>query len=194
MLGLEDIVYSLKKTCITNSSIPEQLSLLMRNISHEDFDVRMQSLMHLKSIVKKNFDIIQQLIMGTNDTSEAVLTRLISALLKGCSVREDELLLLYGKCFGYLGGVDPGRLTFSDQYHGDSSSYTVTLIDDDFTFHLLGLLARSFLAPRNSQTLSILSFTIQQILKISLITCYLLTISLICHFQFAFCIQKNRSV
>ena len=138
----------------------------MRNISHEDFDVRMQSLMHLKSIVKKNFDIIQQLIMGTNDTTEAVLTRLISALLKGCSVREDELLLLYGKCFGYLGGVDPGRLTFSDQYHGDSSSYTVTLIDDDFTFHLLGLLARSFLAPRNSQTLSILSFTIQQILKI----------------------------
>ncbi|XP_032793021.2 serine/threonine-protein kinase ATR [Daphnia magna] len=164
--GLEDVVYSLKKTCSTNTSIPEQLSFLMRNISHEDFEVRMQSLSHLKSIVQKNFDIIQQLIMGTNDTSEAVLTRLISALLKGCSVREDELLLLYGKCFGYLGAVDPGRLTFSDQHNGDSTVYTATLIDDDFTFHLLGLLARSFLAPRNSQNLSILSFTIQQILKI----------------------------
>jgi hypothetical protein len=62
--GLEDIVYSLKKTCLSNSSIPEQLSLLMRNISHEDFDVRMQSLAHLKSIVQKNPDTIQQLIMG----------------------------------------------------------------------------------------------------------------------------------
>lgn len=138
----------------------------MRNISHEDFEVRMQSLSHLKSIVQKNFDTIQQLIMGTNDTSEAVMTRLISALLKGCSVREEELLLLYGKCFGYLGAIDPGRLNFNDQQNGDPSSYTAALIDDDFTFHLLGLLARSFLAPRNSQTLSILSFTIQQILRL----------------------------
>ena len=126
----------------------------------------MQSLSHLKSIVQKNFDGIQRLIMGTNDTSEAVMTRLISALLKGCSVREEELLLLYGKCFGYLGAVDPGRLCFSDYHHGDSTNYTPALIDDDFTFHLLEKLARSFLAPRNSQTLSILSFTIQQILKI----------------------------
>lgn len=94
------------------------------------------------------------------------MTRLISALLKGCSVREEELLLLYGKCFGYLGAVDPGRLSFSDYHHGDSTNYTAALIDDDFTFHLLDKLARSFLAPRNSQTLSILSFTIQQILKI----------------------------
>lgn len=138
----------------------------MRNISHEDFDVRMQSLTHLKSIVQKNFDTIQQLIVGTNDTSEAVMTRLISALLKGCSVREEELLVLYGKCFGFLGAVDPGRLCFSDHHNENSTSYTAALIDDDFTFHLLGLLARSFLAPRNSQTLSILSFTIQQILKI----------------------------
>ncbi len=138
----------------------------MRNIAHEDFDVRMQSLTHLKSIVQNNTDTIQQLIMGTNDTSEDVVTRLISSLLRGCSVREEELLLLYGKCFGFLGAIDPGRLSFSDPHHGDSSVYTAVLINDDFTFHLLSLLARSFLAPRNSQTLTILSFTIQQILKI----------------------------
>lgn len=138
----------------------------MRNISHEDIDVRMQSLRHLKSIVQKNPDTIQQLIMGTNDTSEAVMTRLISGLLKGCPVREEELLLLYGKCFGFLGAIDPGRLSFSDYHRGEGSAFTATLIDDEFTFHLLELLARSFLAPRNSHTLTVLSFTIQQILKI----------------------------
>jgi len=156
----------LKTSFLANSGIPEQLALLMRNIAHEDFDVRMQSLTHLKSIVQNNTDTIQQLIMGTNDTSEDVVTRLISSLLRGCSVREEELLLLYGKCFGFLGAIDPGRLSFSDPHHGDSSVYTAVLINDDFTFHLLSLLARSFLAPRNSQTLTILSFTIQQILKI----------------------------
>lgn len=138
----------------------------MSNISHEDFEVRMQSLSHLKSIIQKNPDTIQQLVIGTNDTSEAVMTNLISALLKGCSVREEELLLLYGKCFGLIGAIDPGRLSFTEQHHREVISYTPALIDDEFTFHLLGMLARSFLAPRNSQTLSILSFTIQQILKL----------------------------
>ena len=159
-------MYSLKNICVAHSSIQEQLSLLMRNIAHEDIEVRMQSLRHLKSIVQKNPDTIQQLIMGTNDTSEAVMTRLISGLMKGCPAREEELLLLYGKCFGFLGAIDPGRLSFSDYHRGAGSVFTAALIDDEFTFHLLELLARSFLAPRNSNTLTVLSFTIQQILKI----------------------------
>ena len=164
--GLEDIVYSLKKSSQSNDSVPEQLSSIMRNISHEDLEVRLQSLTHLKTIVQQNAGTVQQLIMGTNETSDTVVTHLVSSLLKGCSVREEELLVLYGQCFGYLGAIDPGRLTFTDQHHGDSTVYTANLIDDEFTFQLLGILARSFLAPRNAQTLNFLSFTIQQILKI----------------------------
>ena len=165
--GLEDIVYSLKKVCMSNDSdVPEQVSLLMNNISHEDYYVRQQALSHLKRIAQQNAAVFQKMIIGTNETADALMTGLISALIRGCSVREEDMLLLYGQCFGFLGAIDPGRLNFSDEHHRDSTEYSVALIDDEFLYSLLNLLARSFLAPRNAQTLDCCSFTIQEILKI----------------------------
>ncbi len=201
LAGLEDIVYSLKELGSSNSSVAGQLACLTGNASHEDFEVRLQALAQLRRLLLQHPAAIRKMVIGTDETADAAVTRLVTALLRGCSVREEEvsvfffvpfffgsnrtihfpylengviltrnvlrwsaqMLLLYGQCFGLLAAIDPGRLNFNgdEQRRDGASEYSVELIDDEFVFRLLTQLARSFLAPRNAQTLDCCSFTIQ---------------------------------
>ena len=122
-LDLHDVIHSWK------SGLPEesltftgQLSLMMANLRHVDQEIRREGLSHLKQILS---DSEPALVTGN------IAVTLMSSLIKGYSVENEELLKIYSECFGLVGAIDPAMLKSDDEHSCDPID-TVELFDNEF--------------------------------------------------------------
>jgi serine/threonine-protein kinase ATR len=144
-------------------SLQEKFCHVLKGVRHERSDVRRDALKALHTLQKENRNELQRCMVGS-DTTDPVITEIISTLFTSLRGAEIELRELYGKCLGELGAIDPGKLDIPTVSPVKVVKFHE--VDKSFGLDLLQELARAYTASSNTRTQDCCAFAIQEVLRV----------------------------
>ncbi|CAH1797711.1 unnamed protein product [Owenia fusiformis] len=148
------------------ASLQIQISHLLNGVSHESLDVRLRALKKLRQLLHTHQVELHYMVMG-KETSDPVISQLVSALLSGCRESDPTARNLVGECLGELGAVDPGRLDLNvNDDNKDMAKFHADVNDDNYGYDLINELVRAFLAAENTETQDCSAYALQEIASV----------------------------
>ncbi|XP_064394848.1 serine/threonine-protein kinase ATR-like [Halichondria panicea] len=160
---MAEVSLVLKEHSETPRSLHEQLRHLLKGVAQERSDITRDALKSLHSLLKSSKVELQKYMVGS-DTVDPIITEIIRTMLLSLRGADVELREQYGKCFGELGAIDPGKLDIPIARETRVVKYYE--VDGDFVVDLLGELSRAYLAASNTRSQDCCAFAIQEILKL----------------------------
>ncbi|KAK7116236.1 hypothetical protein V1264_001954 [Littorina saxatilis] len=150
----------------SQADVRTQVIYCIKGAKHESLDVRSHALSRLRKLLRENRDSIYDLILGSEST-EPVVSELVSLLLRGCQESDSKMQCLYGQCLGELGALDPGRLQLmSNDPREQHAKFQATVEDDNFVVGLINEVIKAFLAATEPRVQDCASFALQELLQI----------------------------
>ncbi|RZC32904.1 serine/threonine-protein kinase ATR, partial [Asbolus verrucosus] len=143
-------------------SFKDKMKLFLKYVSHETLEVRVRSLKHLKLLMEKNREELDQMILGYNGI-DPVIVELIDILTSGCREKDADLKLACGEVIGELGAVEPSHLP--RRYAQNSRNFTFFINDDAFIVNALNELTKALQGEKNTVNMDRFAVAIQEILK-----------------------------
>ncbi|XP_026479798.1 serine/threonine-protein kinase ATR-like [Ctenocephalides felis] len=145
---------------VKSDSMIENLKLLLKQVKHEDIEVRQYALQYVTKLLSDNKQELNDAILSS-DMMNPVIVELIDALVTG--TRESETLKLdYARCLGELGAIEPSHLP---RRFEDTSVFTFSATDDTFAISALMELSRALQFEKHTKFMDNFAVAIQEILK-----------------------------
>lgn len=137
-----------------------RLKLFAKQISHENFDVRIYALRYLTELFDQNRPILNEQIIGIQPMSP-LIDELLCTLLVGCKHEERNLQLWSGKCLGKMGALEPSHLPPN---YAPQKRFAMSIHTDVFSIMALAELCRAYQFQKDTQRVDGFSLAIQEIL------------------------------
>ncbi|XP_046840214.1 serine/threonine-protein kinase ATR-like [Xenia sp. Carnegie-2017] len=90
-----------------SSELRDKLRVLMKGVSHESSEVRLNALLKLKTLLKENQKTLHEYVTN-KDEVDPVVCHLIDTLIARCDEPSSQAIV--AECLGELGAIDPGWL------------------------------------------------------------------------------------
>lgn len=145
---------------VKSNSLIENLKLLLKQVKHENIEVRQYALRYVTKVLSENKQELNDAILSS-DMMDPVIVDLIDALVTG--TRESETLKLdYAKCLGELGAIEPSHLP---RRFEDTSIFIFRATDESFATLALMELTRALQFEKHTKYMDSFAVAIQEILK-----------------------------
>ncbi|XP_069694965.1 serine/threonine-protein kinase ATR isoform X2 [Periplaneta americana] len=164
--GIIEVCQEIQSVINTNGppSFMDMLSVITSSIKHDNVDVQLSGLEHLRFFLEENKESILACIVGA-DHVDPIIREIMDSLLLICQDEDQNLRVAAADCIGAVGAVDPGLLSWREL---QKARERLPLGVDTESFSVLALnhLARSFQHCRDTLTVDAFSLAMQELLKI----------------------------
>lgn len=95
---------------------------------------------------------------------DPIVCRLVEQLMSCTTVNDASVVASAGRCLGFIGAVDPGKLERRSDLSG-AFDIAFSMFEEGFVHSLLQTLANAFLTAKESSDASACEFSLQEVLR-----------------------------
>ncbi|KAJ3444649.1 serine/threonine-protein kinase atr [Anaeramoeba flamelloides] len=166
---------NLKKIQFKLESYSKSLNLfqcivkITKNLKNESNLVRIFSLKELMNLIKTNKKKFLEMPESEDKYEIKVLSNLLDSLLFGCNKTDKRGKILYAKCFGKMGAIDPGLLESKISQNSKKRNFQKEKNYEELIFELINThLVKVLQSGKRYISHDFAAFAIQELLKLFL--------------------------
>nr|CAD7426912.1 unnamed protein product [Timema monikensis] len=161
--AIRNVYVTIQQAMDSNRPFLDILKEALHNVTHENVDIRVEALRHLKELLQINYRPLQDYVVGAEGL-DPVLTELVETLIMGCSDTNLSVALTCAECLGEIGAIDPGNLP-RKRFNMEKTVFQFSVKSELFALAALNELVRAFQTCRDTHNMDAFSLAIQELLK-----------------------------
>ncbi|KAK3852062.1 hypothetical protein Pcinc_041331, partial [Petrolisthes cinctipes] len=165
MINQAILEHQLKVVGGSTEEVLKVLCSIMKGLTHESVEVRVNALHRLHYTLRHNQPAIH-LLTTQSDNVHPTISELFSFILSQCREVEEEVQLTVAECLGLLGAIDPSRLYTYDSNKEALNEIHLNIENELFIVQLVTELGRAFLAATDANTQTCASYAMQEVTRL----------------------------